>query len=59
MRFAEREGSVPDVFREDVLWTLKAYRLALFLADITWHDVVNLSKVAGLRKGVLDMEVPV
>ena len=49
MRFAEWEKSVPDILKEDALWTVKAYRLSLFLADITWKDVVKLSKVAGMR----------
>jgi four helix bundle protein len=49
MKFAEWEKSVPDVLREDVLWTVKAYRLSLFLADVAWHDVVKLSKATGMR----------
>ena len=49
MKFAEWEAKVPDVLRDDVLGTVKAYRLALFLADIAWSDVV---------KGVIDMDVP-
>jgi four helix bundle protein len=49
MKFAEWEGDVPEVLQEDALWTVKAYRLSLFLADITWHDVVKLSKAPGMR----------
>ena len=49
MKFSEWEKGVPDVLREDALWTVKAYRLSLFLADITWHDVVSLSKANGMR----------
>jgi len=49
MKFATWETGVPDVLREDVLWTVKAYRLSLFLADIAWRDVVKLSKANGMR----------
>jgi four helix bundle protein len=49
MNFAEWEKGIPDVLKQDVLWTVKAYRLSLFLADIAWHDVVKLSKAAGMR----------
>ena len=49
MKFVEWEKGVPDVLREDALWTVKAYRLSLFLADIAWRDVVKLSKANGMR----------
>ena len=49
MKFAEWESGVPEVLREDALWTVKAYRLSLFLADVAWHDVVKLSKAPGMR----------
>jgi len=49
MKFAEWETGVPDVLREDALWSVKAYRLSLFLADVAWHDVVKLVKAAGMR----------
>jgi four helix bundle protein len=44
MNYAEWEKSVPDVIREDSLWTVEAYRLSLFLADACWHDAKKLSK---------------
>ena len=44
MNYAEWEDGVPSVIREDSLWTVEAYRLSLFLADISWHDVTKLSK---------------
>ena len=28
----------------DLLWKMEAYRLALFLGDIAWHDVTKLYK---------------
>lgn len=49
MKFAEWENNIPDVLRNDVLWTVKAYRLSLFLADIAWRDVAKLAKTTGMR----------
>jgi len=49
MNFAEWKEGVPDVLREDALWTVKAYQLSLFLADISWRDVAKLAKVSGMR----------
>jgi four helix bundle protein len=49
MTFSEWEKGVPDILREDALWTVKAYRLSLFLADIAWNDVLKLSKTNGMR----------
>ena len=43
MNFAEWEESVPKLIREDSLWTIEAYRLSLFLSDISWHDAKKLS----------------
>ncbi len=44
MNFAEWEKDVPDVIKKDSLWTVEAYRLSLFLADISWKDSKKLSK---------------
>jgi len=44
MKYNDWEKAVPDVIRDDVLWTVTAYRLALFLTDIMWSDVKKLSK---------------
>ena len=49
MTFTEWENGVPDILREDVLWTVKAYRLAMFLVDVGWQDVAKLSKAVGMR----------
>jgi len=43
MNYSEWEKSVPSVIKEDSLWTVEAYRLSLFLADISWHDATKLS----------------
>lgn len=49
MNFADWEKNVPNVLRDDVLWTVTAYRRSLFLSDIAWYDVVKLSKAAGMK----------
>jgi|YNPNPStandDraft_1061719.scaffolds.fasta_scaffold119380_1 four helix bundle protein len=40
--FEEWERTVPEEIRGDSLWKMKAYRLALFLSDLGWYDVVRL-----------------
>jgi four helix bundle protein len=42
--------TVPQAIQDDPLWTVKAYRLALFAADIGWHDVTKLMKDPRTRK---------
>lgn len=42
MTYAAWEASVPETIRGDTLWRMEAYRLALFLADLGWHDVSKL-----------------
>lgn len=44
MTYNDWEKTVPEVLKEDVLWTVTAYRLALFLNDIAWCDVQQLAK---------------
>jgi four helix bundle protein len=34
--------SVPAQITSDSLWKMEAYRLALFAADVGWHDVTTL-----------------
>ena len=36
--------SVPAELKEDSLWKMEAYRLALFAADIGWYDVTKLMR---------------
>jgi four helix bundle protein len=36
--------SVPRQITGDPLWTVEAYRLALFAAELGWHDVTKLMK---------------
>jgi four helix bundle protein len=42
MNYVEWESAVPLTIRHDALWKMEAYRLALFAADIGWHDVTKL-----------------
>lgn len=42
MEYDEWEKTVPAVIRSDSLWQMRAYRLALFLADLGWSDVTKL-----------------
>jgi four helix bundle protein len=44
VNYEEWEQSVPETIRADVLWRVTAYRLALFLLDIGWHDVERLGQ---------------
>jgi four helix bundle protein len=42
MNFLEWQAAVPQEIKADLVWTVKAYRLALFLADLAWHDATKL-----------------
>ncbi len=42
MNYDEWIKTVPGAISTDPLWKLKVYRLALFAADIGWHDVTKL-----------------
>ena len=44
MNFDEWIKTVPEAITKDSLWSLKVYRLALFAADIGWHDVTKLTQ---------------
>ena len=44
MRYEEWEKVVPKAITADSLWKMTAYRLALFLSDVGWHDVTKLMK---------------
>jgi four helix bundle protein len=43
MNYAGWEKEVPKVIKDDSLWTVEAYRLSLFLADMSWKDAKKLS----------------
>ena len=36
--------TVPKAITEDSLWKMRAYRLALFMADLAWDDVTRLAQ---------------
>ncbi len=44
MNYQEWEEAVPEAIKADSLWKMTAYRMALFLADLGWHDVTKLSQ---------------
>jgi four helix bundle protein len=42
MNYGEWAESVPGEITGDPLWRVEAYRLALFAAEVGWHDVTKL-----------------
>ncbi len=51
MNYEEWEREVPEEVKEDSVWKMRAYRLALFLGDVGWYDVARLAedrRTAGL-----------
>jgi four helix bundle protein len=44
MNYQEWEASVPRDISDDALWTVEAYRLALFVAEIGWQDTIKISQ---------------
>src|SRR6266403_3077740 len=42
MNYSDWLKTVPVEIREDPLWNQEAYRLALFAADLAWHDTTKL-----------------
>ena len=42
MTYEEWEEGVPEEIRGDTLWSMKAYRLGLFLSDLVWRDADKL-----------------
>ena len=42
--YQEWEKTVPRAITGDALWQVRAYRLALFAADIGWQDVLKLAR---------------
>ena len=50
MNYEEWEQAVPGEIKADSLWKMKAYRLALYLSELAWHDVTQLAKDARTMK---------
>jgi len=44
MTYEEWEKEVPEEIKQDSLWKMKAYRLALFLGDLVWRDAARLAE---------------
>ena len=44
MTYEEWQRQVPDEIRDDPLWKMEAYRLALFLHDLAWEDCGRMLK---------------
>lgn len=44
MTFDEWQSEVPGSIRQDSLWRMKVYQIALFLGDLAWYDIGKLSK---------------
>ena len=42
VNYEEWVDSIPPEISGDSLWKMEAYRLALFVADVGWHDVTKL-----------------
>ena len=42
MNFSDWLTTVPETITDDSLWIMEAYRLGLFAADVSWHDVTKL-----------------
>lgn len=41
-KYQDWEQSIPDEFKNDSLWKMRAYRLGLFVSDLAWHDVLKI-----------------
>lgn len=44
------EAGVPEAIRRDRLWSLRAYRLGLWLGDLAWEDVTVLHRDGRTRR---------
>ena len=42
MNYKEWEQAVPTEIKHDSVWNVKVYRLALFAAELAWHDATKL-----------------
>jgi four helix bundle protein len=46
--YEEWEAQIPVELRQDTLWRVSAYRKALFISDLAWHDSVKIAKARRL-----------
>src|SRR6185295_17654718 len=42
MTYTDWERTVPEEITADSVWSVKAYRLALFIAELSWYDATKL-----------------
>jgi four helix bundle protein len=49
MKYDEWTASLPEEITQDVLWKVEAYRLALFMSEISWLDMNSFWKDAHTR----------
>ena len=49
-QLSEWEQSVPESIRRDRLWSLRLYRLGLWLGDLAWDDVTVLHRDGRARR---------
>ena len=49
-RLSRWEAQVPDAIRRDRLWSLRAYRLGLWLGDLAWEDATVLHRDGRTRR---------
>ncbi len=38
------EQQIPELIKQDAVWKVTAYQLALFLSDVGWYDVSRLNR---------------
>lgn len=53
MTYEQWETKVPSALTGDSLWKMRSYRLALFRADLAWHEAKKLLKNR-LTAGIAD-----
>jgi four helix bundle protein len=44
MNYHDWLKSLPKEIPDDLLWKIEAYRLALFLSELAWHDATKLAQ---------------
>ncbi len=57
MKYSEWLNTVPQTLKDDAVWTVSAYRYALFLSDLCWCDATKLmldKRTTGLSPQLYD-----
>lgn len=49
MNYQAWEQEIPETIKADPLWKTSVYRFALFLGDLSWHDVTKLQQDRRMR----------